>query len=253
MSKLITTVGANTILAACYGAAATPASIAVFCPDVHRNSLGQIYGAGSVFNPTVNTGFLKTSGVDFEANYTANMDDWGMAGFGSLDFNFVGTYLDSLETEPVPPPVSIGTYECAGLFGTVCLAPNPQWRHKLRVTWTSPWDFDLSLQWRHLSGVDFDSNTANPLLNGVCGGPCGDNSDNHISAYDYFDLSGDWQVREGIDLRAGVNNLFDKDPPILDTTTLGASSLSGFGNGNTYPGVYDALGRTIFVGATIKY
>lgn len=161
--------------------------------------------------------------------------------------------LNSPTTEPVAPPHSIGTYDCAGLFGTVCLAPNPVWRHKLRVTWTSPWDFDLSLQWRHLSGASFDANTTNLLLATDCGGPCGDTADNHIASFDYLDLSGDWQVREGIDLRAGVNNILDKDPPILDTNSVAASNLAGFGNGNTYPGVYDALGRTIFVGATIKY
>jgi hypothetical protein len=44
-------------------------------------------------------------------------------------------------------------------------------------------------------------------------------------------------------IRDGVAGLF------------GASTLPGppAGNGNTFPGVYDSLGRTIFVGATIKY
>ena len=253
VSKFISTIPPEVTLTECYGATATAGSEAQFCPLVTRNQLGQIYGGGFVSSVNLNTGYLLTKGIDFELNYTANMDSWGMTGAGSLDFNFVGTYLDSLTTEPVPEPGSVGTYECSGLFGTVCGSPDPKWRHKFRITWTSPWDVDLSLNWRHLSGVNFDSNTNNPLLNGVCGGPCGDNADNHISAYDYFDLAANWQVREGVELRAGVNNLLAKDPPILDTTTLGASSLAGFGNGNTYPGVYDALGRTIFVGATIKY
>jgi outer membrane receptor protein involved in Fe transport len=251
VDKFVSEVSPSVTLAECYGPAATPATIAFFCPLVQRNSLGQIYGGGFVSAQTVNTGFLHTRGVDFEANYTANMDDWGMAGAGSLNFNFIGSWVTSLETEPLP---GLSTYDCNGLFGVVCGSPTPTWRHKVRVTWTSPWDFDLSLAWRHLSGVDFDANTLNPLLNGgACGGPCGDLPDNHISAFDYFDLSGDWQVREGVDLRGGVNNLLDKNPPLLDTNILGASSLAGFGNGNTYPGVYDALGRTIFVGATIKY
>ncbi|HEX4159405.1 MAG TPA: hypothetical protein VHY79_13100, partial [Rhizomicrobium sp.] len=139
-----------------------------------------------------------------------------------------------------------------GLFGTTCV-PSPKWRHKFRVTWTSPWDVDVSFDWRHTSGLNFDANTSNPLLDGDCGVPCGDVSDNHISSFDWFDLAADWQVREGIDLRAGVTNLFAKDPPYLDTNFVGASSLAFFGNGNTYPGVYDSLGRTVFVGATIKY
>jgi hypothetical protein len=59
-------------------------------------------------------------------------------------------------------------------------------------------------------------------------------------------------VHEGVQLHAGINNVFDKDPPILDTNYLGVSSPP-FGNGNTYPQVYDALGRYVFVGATNTY
>ena len=253
VSKFINPIGSNVTLTECYGNTATAATEAIFCPLVHRNVIGQIFGSGFVQNLTENTGYLLTKGIDFEANYTANMDSWGMTGAGSLDFNFVGTYLDSLTTEPVPEPGSIGTYECAGLYGTVCLSPSPKWRHKFRITWTSPWDVDLSLNWRHIAGVNFDSNTTNPLLNGVCGLPCGDVADSHLSSFDYFDLASNWQVREGVELRAGVNNIMGREPPIMDTNRIGASSLAGFGNGNTYPGVYDSLGRTIFVGATIKY
>jgi len=253
VSKFIGVIGADTILAECYGPSANAGTEATFCPLVHRNSLGQIFGGGYVQNTTQNTGYLQTSGVDLEMNYTSDMADWGMGQVGSIDFNLVGTYLDSLKTEPLPDPGSIGTYQCAGLYGTVCLNPSPKWRHKFRVTWTSPWDVDVSVDWRHTAGVNFDSNTTNPLLNGVCGGPCGDVADSHLSSFDWFDVSMDWQVREGIDLRAGVTNIFAKEPPIMDTNSVGASSLAGFGNGNTYPGVYDSLGRTIFVGATVKY
>ena len=252
VAKFVTSVGAPIILTECYGPAATAATEATFCPLVHRNSLGQIYGNGYVVNTTQNTGFLQTDGVDVELNYTTDMADWGMGQVGSIDFNLVGTYLNSSETEPLPAPGSIGTYQCAGLFGVTC-APSPKWRHKFRVTWTSPWDVDVSLDWRHMSGLSFDANQSNPLLDGDCGVPCGDVADNHISSFDWFDLAADWQVREGIDLRAGVTNLFAKDPPYLDTNFVAASSLGFFGNGNTYPGVYNSLGRTIFVGATIKY
>jgi iron complex outermembrane recepter protein len=253
VSKFITSVGSPIILAECYGPAANAGTEATFCPLVKRNAFGQIFGSGYVVNTTQNTGYLQTDGVDIELNYTSDMADWGMGQIGSIDFNLVGTYLDSSETEPLPSPGSIGTYQCAGLFGDTC-APTPKWRHKFRVTWTSPWDVDVSLDWRHMSGINYDANTGNPLLNGgICGEPCGDVADNHISSFDWFDLSADWQVREGIDLRAGVTNLFAKDAPYLDTNNVAASNLAFFGNGNTYPGVYDSLGRTIFVGATVKY
>jgi outer membrane receptor protein involved in Fe transport len=58
-------------------------------------------------------------------------------------------------------------------------------------------------------------------------------------------------VSKGLQFRGGINNLFDKDPPVVDSAGY---SISGppFGNGNTYPGVYDVLGRTMYVALTAK-
>jgi outer membrane receptor protein involved in Fe transport len=128
----------------------------------------------------------------------------------------------------------------------------------MRVTWTSPWDFGLSLQWRHLAGVKLDENTDNSNLNGLrqayCAayGICFDPVDAKLPAMDYFDISATVTVHTGLELRVGVDNLFDKEPPTVDSNTW-AIAGPPFGNGNTYPGVYDSLGRTIFIGVTAKY
>ena len=47
-------------------------------------------------------------------------------------------------------------------------------------------------------------------------------------------------------MRFGINNVTDEDPPVAVT---GAP----FGNGNTYPQVYDTLGRYVFMGLTAKF
>ena len=47
----------------------------------------------------------------------------------------------------------------------------------------------------------------------------------------------------------GINNIFDRDPPLVDANIAGPP----FGNGNTYPGTYDSLGRNFFFGATLKF
>jgi outer membrane receptor protein involved in Fe transport len=57
-------------------------------------------------------------------------------------------------------------------------------------------------------------------------------------------------VTKQVTLRAGVNNLFDKDPPISDSTGVVGPP---FGNGNTYPQVYDALGRKFFASVTVQF
>jgi outer membrane receptor protein involved in Fe transport len=177
----------------------------------------------------------------------------GMGDIGGLSFNFVGTWMKNLVAEPVPPGLSGGgqTYDCAGLYGLTCGTPVPKWRHKLRVTWTTPWNLGLSVNWRHMSGVSLDFLDADPDLQ-VFGPTAVDPIDAKIKAYDYFDLAATWTVRDGTTLRFGVNNVFDKDPPIVDTNNFGISSPP-FGNGNTFPGVYDSLGRTFFVGITADF
>jgi outer membrane receptor protein involved in Fe transport len=46
-----------------------------------------------------------------------------------------------------------------------------------------------------------------------------------------------------------VNNIFDKDPPLASSLIAGPP----FGNGNTYPQIYDTLGRGIFMNVTAKF
>ena len=257
------------ILNDCYGAAATAASMAYFCPFVHRSGTGIIYGGGYVSDIDLNTGYLETKGVDFEVNYQTDLSNWGVGEAGSLSFNLIGTYLDALTVEPVPQnPLTRSIqqpFNCAGLYGLVCSdtsdqSPNPKWRHKLRVTWTTPWDVDFSGQWRYIGGTSLDADSTNILVggspataytcsNGLTIHGVMDCPDARIAPYDYFDLSADWTVREGVDLRAGVNNIFDIEPPVIGTQALPI----GTGNGNTFTGLYDSLGRTVFVAATVKY
>jgi len=251
VSNAIGTVGANEAVSLCYNQ-----QLASYCSLVHRNALGQIYGNGYVSNLNQNTGYVKTTGADFELNYNANLDDWHMtSGYGSLQFQFVGTYLDTFTVESLPglslplpnnPAQSTSTYDCAGLYGLTCGTPLPKWRHRLRTTWNTPWDVDFSVNWRYIASTKFDGNQLNnPFIsNGYI-----DYADNTINSFYYIDLAADWNVRTGVDLHFGVNNVFDRLPPTLTTNALPV----GVGNDNTFPGTYDSLGRTFFIGATIKY
>jgi len=246
VSSAISTIGSSITLAQCYSPTASAAAVAFFCPLVHRNVNGQIYGGGFIVNTNANTGFRHTKGMDFEANYNLDLNSVPfMDGMGALQFAFVGTWLQSFEVEPLLQDPGLGHYDCAGLFGVTCGTPLPKWRHRLRVTWTTPWDLDLSANWRYLSGVALDKNTTQPLLHSSSF----DFADATINSFWYLDLAADWNVRTGVDLHAGVNNVFDRLPPALSSSAI----PTGVGNDNTFPGTYDSLGRTFFIGATIKY
>lgn len=220
------------------------ASNPFFCGLFHRDpKTGVLFGTdGYVQATTNNTGYLKTSGIDLSVNYRFDLEDIGVNNAGRLNFDMLGTYLNNSITQQMP---GLGTYDCAGLFGPTCGQPAPRWRHQLRTTWEMPWsNATLSLNWRYFGGTKLSSNTDNVYLKG-------DKPyivNRKINAYNYFDLSGTVEVMDNIVLRAGINNLFDKDPPAIVAGLFGA-----FGNGNTYPGVYDPLGRTIFIGLTAEF
>jgi iron complex outermembrane receptor protein len=150
--------------------------------------------------------------------------------------NLTGTYLLEIITDPgaegFPP------FDCAGLFAGNCVsslttAVNPELRTRLRVSWETPWNVDLAMTHRYISAVDQDGAAANRI-------------DKHLGAESYFDLFGSWNATDMAQVRLGINNVLDNDPSIN-------ASVGVTGNGNTYPQVYDALGRYIFGGVTVKF
>lgn len=232
VEKVIGNAPPGTVLAQCLATGSSS-----FCSLITRDRLGTLWAlpAGQIQATNLNLGSLKTSGFDFSADYF-----WKLPAYGSLKFNFTGTLLKTNKQEPIP---GLGEFECKGLHGATCGVPSPEWRHKFRTTWETPWNFDLALTWRHIAKVDQQGVSDSPLLrNAALAG-----ADRTLGKRDYFDLAGSYAVTKKIMLRAGINNLFDKDPPL--SGLVGA----GFGNGNTYPQVYDALGRRVFVNATIKF
>ena len=199
---------------------------------------GAIFGTGGyLISTTYNTGYLQTSGIDITADYTV-----GIGSLGNVNLNMVGTRLFEQVSEPHR---GLGSYDCKGYYGYTCGQPNPVWRHVLRATWMIPGDATVSASWRYINRTRLSSLSSNSFLE-EGGTPSIINS--RVPTYNYFDLAATMGFSKGLQLRAGVNNLFDKDPP-----AIAAGILSAFGNGNTYPGVYDTLGRTIFVGATVNF
>ena len=58
-----------------------------------------------------------------------------------------------------------------------------------------------------------------------------------------------WDFTDNASLRIGINNLFDREPPIVGQEA--GPSISG--NGGTFPGLYDVLGRYLFIGVTASF
>jgi iron complex outermembrane receptor protein len=245
----ISTVGANVIINNCISALNPE-----FCPLVHRDSTGGIRSPqGFVVDTVLNTGGLHTSGVDVSATYRTGLDTFGIQNMGSVSANLVGTYLDKLETTVLTGGPAI---DCAGLYGATCstlggsVNPNPKWRHKLRVTWNTPFEYGwfgnlgLSAQWRFYSEVKLDATSSDPALKGDV--PA---TDAKLAARSYLDLLATFKIKDNYSLRIGVNNVLDQDPPLTGSNNCPAGPC----NQNVYAQMYDSLGRYIFMGVTADF
>jgi outer membrane receptor protein involved in Fe transport len=234
----ITTIGFDTTIAQCI-----QSGDPFFCSRIQRAP-----GNGSLFlspngfiqDPNTNIGGLRTKGMDINGSYARRI-----GGMGTLNLSLVGTYLRDLTTNPLADI----EYDCVGFFGGQCGTPNPKWRHKFRAGFTLPNGIGLSGQWRHFSRVlssglsDDEDLAAAPTASAVFPG------NRRIPQQNFFDLALSARLADRYNFRLGANNIFDREPPVV-----GSQVLSGVtGNGNTYPQVYDALGRYLFAGVTVDF
>lgn len=203
-----------------------------YCSLITRDRLGTLWllPEASIVGTNTNIGKMRTSGIDLGFNYNFKATDFGRF---ALDMN--GTWLKKFEVEELPGDPS---YDCVGKYNGAgdCGQPRPEWRHKLRLNWATPWKADLAVTWRYFKAVELEDGATSPVAN-----------DHKLGAMNYIDLAGSYPITKQISVTAGINNLFDKDPPL--TSLYG----TGSGNGNTFPSMYDALGRKLFLNLTARF
>ena len=204
----------------------------VFCDAVSRNPVNGEMGGEFLTNlANANMASFETRGIDLQVDYGLDLG-FAMLGEGQsrLNFFFLGTYTDKFTITPAAE-FSDDANECAGRFGLLaCGDPTPKWKWTSRLTWIDG-PLTTSFRWRHLGSVRDDDDTIDYVVE-------------KLPAYDLFDLSMSYDVDEAFTLAMGVNNLFDKTPPIIGTNQE---------QSNTYPGTYDPLGRDYFVSATMRF
>lgn len=206
----------------------------IFCDRIHRDPKGSLWLSPQGFVDTryLNIGSYKVRGVDVGANYRRKLGR-----FGSTTAEFLGSYLDKWITDNggLSTP-----FDCAGRYNIACYAPTPRWRHKARLTLDSRAGVSVSVNWRYTGKLlfkNFPGLEASPLTA-------------RLPARSFFDLTALFHVEHNFVLRLGVNNIFDKEPPLV----VSGSGACGAGcNGNTYPQWYDPLGRFIFAGVTANF
>jgi len=202
-----------------------------YCSAIHRSANGDLI-SGYVSTGNANLDKLKTHGIDFRAQYTFDID-WGLlSDTSSFDVSSAWTYVWN------PGTSTADQKKCVGAYGRTCGDPQPNWKGTTRVTWhTGP--LSVSLRHRFIDSVELDTYKFNKSAGAV--------EANYtrpvLPAMHYFDLSVGYDVNDNYSVSAGVENLFDKDPPITGSNASYA---------NTYPTTYDSLGQVFHINLTAK-
>jgi iron complex outermembrane receptor protein len=233
IDNAISTPTTTDILDGCYSTAFNPGlALNASCALIGRNSINGTFNgveAKGIRTALSNLGTQSTSGVDLNVAYRMNG-----ASFGSLDFSGGFNQVQSFKFRPTP--VSIER-DCLGYYSVACGAPIYKRKFSQRTTWTLG-ALSLGYNWRYLSGV-IEEPGGTDFLPAFA----------RIDAYHYVDVSAAWNVSKMLRLAVSVNNVANKQPPIVGGT-IGTTFTN---SGNTFPQNYDAVGRYVTFGATLKF
>jgi iron complex outermembrane recepter protein len=191
------------------------------CALVTRNASGRFQDA---FVNNQNLGQIVQQGLDIGFNYTLQ-GGW-LPGNG-LRFSYQANIVTSYTIQSNPTVASI---QCKGTFGATCSSDattlvQPDYRHDASITAL----FDkgsVQVNWQRIGSV---RNSA-------------PNTTDRLPAQDLFDLSASYRPLEWLTVTAGINNLFDKDPPFFAGGVF-----------NTFLDTYDVSGRSFAVSFTGKF
>jgi outer membrane receptor protein involved in Fe transport len=221
-----------------------------YCKNIVRNPVnGILFGSsvaagGYIVGNLINVANQVVQGLDIQGSYRLPLSRFGHDDWGTLTFNLTGSVGMGWQHTSIQGAKS---YDCQGLFGPNCQGVFPDWRHVLRMTWAAPHNVDASLTWRYIGGAMYERDSSQPII-GKAGtaGFAPDPLAHTIPAVNYMDLAVAWRVKPQLTLRAGINNILDQDPPLIENAIVGNA------NPNTYP-VYDLLGRQFFMSLTAKF
>jgi iron complex outermembrane recepter protein len=248
----------NDILSGCYSPVENPSQTPNnFCQLIGRNPLNGSLNGGAetlgVILGSSNLGTIETAGVDIGFAYRIDLDDLIGGERSALRLGFNATWLDYYHFQATP--ISINR-DCTGYYSTSCTNPRPEWKWNARATFTQG-IADISLLWNHISAVEYEPIAPNPLPARAVPQPGTTAATfnallpafREIPAYDYFDLALKFAVSERFEINFLVENLFDKKPPLVGSGVGGTA----FNNGNTFPTIYDPIGRAFTTGVRMRF
>ena len=227
----------------CLNMPAATALNSAYCQAISRSPQS---GASAISNtPEANLSTIDTAGVDLQFDYSVQLSDMKKDLPGRFSVNVLTNFLINYDTISAP---GFPAQKWYGTLGPTLAGTNAgAYAYKLNTSFSySVGPAFVSLGWRHLPKV----NAATSVSPG--------NTTLPTNAYDIFDLSTNWNLPHRMQLRFGIQNLFDVQPPTTGATisTLvngNPVTLPSSGQGTTNPSYYDELGRRFYVGLKARF
>lgn len=239
INKAVSSPTTTDILDGCYSTTFNPTlALNASCGMIGRNTINGTFNGNEskgVLTALSNLGTQNTSGIDLNVAYRMNVNMLGLdSKYGSLDMSLGLNQVQSYKFRPTPASLE---RDCLGYYSVACGAPNYKRKFNQRTNWTVG-QFVVGYNWRYVSGV-IEEPGGTDFLPAFA----------KIDAFHYVDASAIWNVSKMLRLNVSINNLANKKPPIVG----GTIGTTGTDSGNTFPQNYDAVGRYITFGATLKF
>ncbi|GAB2934412.1 TonB-dependent receptor domain-containing protein [Rheinheimera gaetbuli] len=183
-----------------------------YCPLLERDPT--TFEITNFFEKPVNSATQDVSGVDIETSYRFD------SSLGNFNFRLISTYMSKYEENPT------GFDE--DLIDDLGEIEQPKWKHRFTTEYTYE-DFSAVLSMTHRSST-VTSNDWAPNQNNY----------NDIPSYTTFDLTTRYNVNDDLQVRFGVLNMFDRNPPRIP---------SAYNNGYAF----DVIGQRITAGVSYSF
>jgi outer membrane receptor protein involved in Fe transport len=231
IKNVISSVPGLTVLSKCFnldGSNPTYDASNAYCRLIQRDVSGQLV---TVSTPFLNLGSLQTDGVEAQVH-------WGMRTpfvepTGRVFVDAAIGWLHKYQVQLFPGAAFLNyTGISNGAAGTGSVPPRatPKWKALTTIGYRSDGG-SIGLRWRYQNSMRDVTAVLTPTTAQI-----------GVPAYSLWDLFASKKVGGRFELRAGVNNLFDKGLPFV------ASSQNG-----TDTALYDPIGRSFYVGAKVGF
>lgn len=195
----------------------------VTCAGIVR--IGGSFGETGTGTPAFIQNFVAFEAEGIDVVVDTGFDAGNIGEFG------VTLSLHNYLTNEFQTTAASAVVDCKGKYGTSC-DPVPEIRSTLRVNWFRN-EFDASLLWRHIGDMDAQDSEINTLFPAF----------QSVDSENYFDLTFGYVYNDFARFSLLLRNIADEDPPILGNAT----GSTTFNSGNTFPSLYDTMGRTYSV------